>query len=45
MAVEYGMGPRQSAEEFCPYMTEIFYMNGNWSWKSQFFNLKTDNNN
>ena len=28
MAVEHGMGPRERAVDFCPYMTEVMYMNG-----------------
>ncbi|XP_076245750.1 uncharacterized protein LOC143186156 isoform X2 [Calliopsis andreniformis] len=27
MAVEYGMGSKESAIDFCPYMTEVMYMN------------------
>ncbi|XP_076245749.1 uncharacterized protein LOC143186156 isoform X1 [Calliopsis andreniformis] len=29
MAVEYGMGSKESAIDFCPYMTEVMYMNDN----------------
>lgn len=28
MAVEHGMGPKERAVDFCPYMTEVMYMNG-----------------
>lgn len=27
MAVEYGMGAKERAVDFCPYMTEVIYMN------------------
>ena len=29
MAVEHGMGPKERAVDFCPYMTEVMYMNEN----------------
>ncbi|XP_033341131.1 pre-rRNA-processing protein TSR2 homolog [Megalopta genalis] len=29
MAVEHGMGSKESAVDFCPYMTEVMYMNEN----------------
>lgn len=28
LAVEHDMGPKESAVEFCTYMTEVLYMNG-----------------
>lgn len=28
MAVEHGMGIKERAIDFCPYMTEVMYMNG-----------------
>ncbi|KZC10953.1 PREDICTED: uncharacterized protein LOC107189045 [Dufourea novaeangliae] len=29
MAVEHGMGPKERAIDFCPYMTEVIFMNEN----------------
>lgn len=29
MAVEHGMGPKENAVDFCPYITEVMYMNEN----------------
>ncbi|XP_031844707.1 pre-rRNA-processing protein TSR2 homolog [Nomia melanderi] len=29
MAVEHGMGPKEKAIDFCPYMAEVMYMNEN----------------
>nr|XP_034172213.1 uncharacterized protein LOC117600642 [Osmia lignaria] len=31
MAVEHGMGSKERAVDFCPYMTEVMYMNENLS--------------
>lgn len=28
MAVEHGMGTKERAVEFCPYIAEVMYMNG-----------------